>query len=146
MEPNTLPQGFAEWEKNVAVVYDKQSVGTGTVAETSTQLSVQGHYELGMAIAIVAFDFSVSLRPDKTCTVQANWPGLLEPNPIGPIEGTYVWVYVLARPSLLVRTNGYQINLTYTGPMGQPEITTGFTINITESQSEQFAELGFVYE
>jgi hypothetical protein len=146
MEQNLPPLGFTESQKAVKVVYNEKTVGNGTVTETSTGLSVQGHYEIGLAIAIVAFDFSLLLQPDETCTVQANWPGLLDPNPLGPIEGTYVWVYVLGRTGLMVRANEYEINVTFTGPMGQPEITTGFTISITESQLGKFVALDFVYE
>jgi hypothetical protein len=128
----------------VSVVYNNQTVGAGTNTETDKHLSVEGHYEIPPAVAAVNFDFSVYLLGPTICRVQANWPGLI--TPFGPIEGTYIRVLVLSRPSFAITANGYSINITATGPLGEPGITTGFDIGITETKSGNFAQLGFVFE
>jgi hypothetical protein len=130
----------------VSVVYNNQTVGGGTNTETDKHLSVVGHYEIPPAVAAVNFDFSVQLLGPTMCRVQADWPGLLNPNPIGPMEGTYIRVLVLSRPGFNITANGYSINITATGPLGEPGITTGFDIGITETKSGNFAQLGFVFE
>ena len=130
----------------VRVVYDKLTVGSGTNTETADHLSVVGHYEIPPAVAAVQFDFSVQLLGPHTCRVQANWPGLLDPNPIGPMEATYIRVLVLSRPGFNITANGYYISITATGPLGEPGITTGFDIGIIETASGNSAQLGFVFE
>lgn len=136
--------GLPAEEIPVSVVYNKLTVGSGTNTETADHLSVVGHYEIPPAVAAVNFDFSVQLLGPTLCRVQANWPGLI--TPFGPIEGTYIRVLVLSRPGFNITANGYSISITATGPFGQPGITTGFDIDITETQSGNFAQLGFVFE
>jgi hypothetical protein len=134
--------GFQNVTRPVVVSYHDQQIGKGTSSETSRVIEVKGIYDIPPTIAEVGFSFAVQLLDDKRCLVEINWPDLLHPNPLR-LEGIYLWVLVLARPSLLINADGYQVSFTYTGPMGQPTIT-GFQINVLGSNN--VATLGFLYE
>ena len=133
--------GFQNLSRPVSVSYHDQQIGQGTSTETSNSMTVKGTYDIPPTIAEVEFSFAVQLLSSNQCTVEANWPDLLRPNPLA-VKGTYLWVLVLGRPSLLISAEGYQINVTYTGPIGQPTIT-GFQINILGNDNA--ATLGFLY-
>jgi hypothetical protein len=135
-------RAFQNVVRPVVVSYHDQQIGKGTSVETSRAIEIKGIYDIPPTIAEVGFSFAVQLVDDRTCTVEVSWPDLLNPNPLA-LEGTYLWVLVLARPSLLINADRYQISFTYTGPMGQPTIT-GFQINV--SGPDNAATLGFLYE
>lgn len=136
--------GLPAEEIPVSVVYNNQTIGSGTNTETTESLSVVGHYEIPPAIAAVHFNFFVELLGPHSCRVRADWPGLIAP--FGPIEGTYIRVLVLSRPGFNITANGYSISITATGPLEEPGITTGFAISIIETALNNAAQLNFVFE
>jgi hypothetical protein len=84
----------------------------------------------------------VRLLNDHSCAVDANLPDLLPDNPL-ELSGSYIVVLTLGRAGLLITAGEYRISITFTGPISQPTVVTGFQVGITGP--DVAVSLGFVY-
>lgn len=132
----------ANGSKSVRVSYHDQRIGNGQSSVSASLVQVAGSYDIPPAIAEVNFSFAVHLQDDNTCTVDADLPGLLPNNPL-KLAGSYIIVLTLGRAGLLITAGAYRISVTFTGPVSNPEVATGFQIGITGPDST--VSLGFVY-
>ncbi len=128
--------------KPVSVSYHDQRIGKGTSNVSPSFVEVTGIYDIPPTIAEVGFSFAADLQSENACTVAVNWPDLLPGSPLD-LKGSYIVVLVLGRAGLLITAGDYRINVTFTGPMGQPMKVTGFQIGITGPDVS--ATLGFSY-
>jgi hypothetical protein len=134
-----IPSGGS---KPVSVSYHDQQIGKGNSTASATLVEVSGIYDIPPTIAEVDFSFAVHLLDDRRCSVAANLPDLLPGNPLN-LEGSYLVVLTLGRAGLLISAGEYRIGVTFTGPISQPNIVTGFQLGITGPDAA--VTLGFVY-
>lgn len=136
----------AESTLPVAVVHLDQTIGSGEVQATATNISVTGSYEWPPdAPAEIPFSFQIQLTGESTCAVAVDWPELL-PAEISAPDAVYLAILVLGRTGLLITTpKGDTVSFFYTGPMGKPGITTGFQVSVTEKDPAGSAVLTFRY-
>jgi hypothetical protein len=132
----------ANGAKPVRVSYHDQQIGSGSSTVSANLVEVSGIYDIPPTIAEVAFSFSVRLLNDHSCAVDANLPDLLPNNPL-ELSGSYIVVLTLGRAGLLITAGEYRISITFTGPISQPTVVTGFQVGITGP--DVAVSLGFVY-
>jgi hypothetical protein len=133
---------LATGTRRVSVRFRDRMIGTGTANVSPSFVEVSGIYDLPPRIDREGFFFSVELRPDHGCSISADWPALLRGMPIDAV-GHYTVVVALGRPGLVIAVGDYRINVRFSGPVGRPDIVSGFNVDVVAPDTA--AALTFSY-
>ena len=128
MTDHRIPQAAAQ---SVEMIYLDQKIGNGRAEILPSNFTIEGSFEWPPdAIAIVQGLFHLRLTSDKTCSVEASYPGLLH-HAISAREASYFTILIGARPQFNVTTpDGDFLVFGTTGPFGDPERVTGYQLGI----------------
>ncbi len=126
-----LPADISDQE--VEMVYLDQTIGGGRINGGGRQVTIETTYGWPPeAIAEVEGLFFVGFHNQETCSVRASYPGLLR-EPIEDNEARYITLLIGARPQILITTHsGARLSLFASGPFGDPERNTGYSLGIVE--------------
>jgi len=128
MSSDLVPEAVGQ---TVEMIYLGQKIGTDTAEILPGDFAIHGPFNWPPAsIAITEGLFHLVLTSDKTCSVKASYPGLLQDEIDAP-EAEYFTLLIGARPQFNITTpNGDRLVFGTTGPFGDPERVTGYQLGI----------------
>ncbi len=121
--------------QEVRMVYLDQTIGGGIINSGGRQVTIETTYEWPPdAPAEIDGLFFVGFHNQETCNVRASYPGLLR-EPIEDNEARYTTLLSGARPQILITTrSGARLSVWASGPFGDPEKVTGYSLGIVEPE------------